>query len=428
MQGFSFRRHLLIIAVNTLLLFALAWATGLEWFLMSAGLGLYLIWLKVQQLRLLHWIHKGSEDPPVHANGIWGLIYQRLLSLRRQNHQEAKRLVSALQRVRASAEALPDAVVMLTNKGTIDWWNKAAGYLLGIQSGDRGLPLTNILRDPEFVAYSLLPKQPMQMRSPSQADTYLQVSLVNYNQGEQVLLARDITRLKQLEQMRQDFVANASHELRTPLTVFRGYVETLLDYQDDLPPAFRRPVQQMHVQTQRMNNLVNDLLVLTRLDSDIRSGEFEQVTMPRLLQSIIQDAQDLGKDKNQVLNLHIQCPDCLYGNPHELRSAFSNLVFNAVHYSGEHGVIDLIWRSAGEMLILEVKDNGIGIEARHLSRLTERFYRVDSSRATATGGTGLGLAIVKHVLQLHHAQLEIDSTLGKGSTFRCLFQRPAAKS
>jgi two-component system phosphate regulon sensor histidine kinase PhoR len=177
----------------------------------------------------------------------------------------------------------------------------------------------------------------------------------------------------------------------------------------------------MNQQAGRMQHLLNDLLLLARLETSSRPTENQPVAVGLLLQSIISDARALSGNRGHLISLDADPALQLKGSETELRSAFSNLVFNAVKYTPDEGEIRVRWWSDEQGAHLAVSDTGLGIEARHLPRLTERFYRVDSSRASNTGGTGLGLAIVKHVLLRHRASLDIASSLGKGSTFTCHF-------
>jgi two-component system phosphate regulon sensor histidine kinase PhoR len=235
------------------------------------------------------------------------------------------------------------------------------------------------------------------------------------------MLVRDVTRIHQLEQMRKDFVANDSHELRTPLTVICGYLETLLDNVDEVNPRWVRALQQMQQQGGRMQTLLNDLLLLAKLEATDYPSDNQPIDVPSLLQSIKNDAQALSGSKNQQITLDVESDVSLKGSEAELRSAFSNLIFNAVKYTPAEGKIRVRWWADGRGAHLSVQDSGIGIDSKHIPRLTERFYRVDSSRASNTGGTGLGLAIVKHVLLRHRGTLEINSVPGKGSVFICNF-------
>ena len=232
---------------------------------------------------------------------------------------------------------------------------------------------------------------------------------------------RDVTRLHQLEQMRKDFVANVSHELRTPLTVIAGYLETLLDNVEAVNPRWLRALQQMQQQGARMQTLLNDLLLLAKLEATDYPSDNQPVPLEPLLQTILADAQVLSGSRAHQLSLDVEPGLRLKGSDSELRSAFSNLVFNAVKYTPDAGEIQVRCWSDAEGAHISVRDNGPGIEARHLPRLTERFYRVDSSRASHTGGTGLGLAIAKHVLMRHRGHLQVQSRPGHGSTFTCHF-------
>ncbi|OBX35337.1 phosphate regulon sensor protein PhoR [Halomonas elongata] len=233
-------------------------------------------------------------------------------------------------------------------------------------------------------------------------------------------MARDITRLHRLEQMRRDFVANVSHELRTPLTVLSGYLETYGDMADQLPGRMGRGFEQMRSQTTRMQNLVNDLLLLSRLEIDQGGQDDTPIELSGLLDNVRRDAEALSSGQHQI-DVEIDEPRRLVGSEKEIHSALSNLAFNAVRYAGEQSHIVLRWTRHADGACLEVEDDGEGIDPHHIPRLTERFYRVDKGRSTATGGTGLGLAIVKHVLLRHDARLEIDSHPGEGAVFRCVF-------
>jgi two-component system phosphate regulon sensor histidine kinase PhoR len=283
--------------------------------------------------------------------------------------------------------------------------------------------VTNLVRHPRFKDYFELPAhpEPLELISPVNDRMHLQFHITQYGNGEHLMLVRDITRMHQLEQMRKDFIANVSHELRTPLTVIAGYLETLLDNVDDVNPRWLRALQQMQQQGGRMQNLLNDLLLLAKLEATDYPSDNQPVAVDLLLLSIKGDAQALSNERNHRISLDADHNIRLKGSEAELRSAFSNLVFNAVKYTPDNGEIRVRWWADEHGAHLSVQDSGIGIDAKHLPRLTERFYRVDSSRASNTGGTGLGLAIVKHVLLRHRARLDISSVPGKGSTFTCHF-------
>lgn len=399
---------------------------GHVWLVLSLGLTLFVAWSIRQQHALLKWLRNPSGTPP-NAQGLWGQLFDELYNRQRAHSAEIFRLRALLQRVRASAEAIPDGVIMVQNDGSIEWWNASAEAMLGLKQEDRGSALTNLIRDPKFVRYfNRGGGDSIKLSAPGREHVRLQMTLVTYNQTERLLMVRDITRLLQLEQMRQDFVANASHELRTPLTVLRGYLETILDQSDRVPSFLHRPLKQMFGQSKRMGNLVEDLLLLTRLDADETDDQGSEVFIDNLMGQLIEDAQALSGEKNHSITFTNEANVNLQGNPNALRSAFSNLVFNAVHYTPENGRIDIAWRNERGQLVFSVTDDGIGIDPAHIPRLTERFYRVDISRSSATGGTGLGLAIVKHVVQHHDGHLDVRSTLGQGSQFSCVFPHSRA--
>jgi len=334
------------------------------------------------------------------------------------------RLQAVIDRVQESTAALKDAVVMLDSLGNLEWWNRAAETLLGLKTPqDSGQSMTNLVRDPRFKEYFERGNYSEALEIPSPVNDHrrLQFHITRYGNHEHLLLVRDVTRLHQLEQMRKDFVANVSHELRTPLTVIAGYLETLLDNVEAVNPRWLRALQQMQQQGGRMQTLLNDLLLLAKLEATDYPSDNQPVAVDLLLLSIVNDAQALSGEQRHRISLEADPHLRLKGSEPELRSAFSNLVFNAVKYTPAEGEIRVRWYADEQGAYLAVSDSGMGIDARHLPRLTERFYRVDSSRASNTGGTGLGLAIVKHVLLRHRGQLDIASVPGKGSTFTCRF-------
>ncbi len=229
-------------------------------------------------------------------------------------------------------------------------------------------------------------------------------------------------RVQHLEKMRQDFVANVSHELRTPLTVIHGYLESLLKKFQGQHDE-RKIFEAMLHQSMRMERLVEDLLLLSRLESDIPDKHnFKPVYVAKIVEKIIADAKVLGANKNHLFSIEIAEDFVIHGIENELDSAFSNLIFNAVNYTPANGKISVRGYQNKNNLFFSVSDTGIGIETQHIERVTERFYRVDHDRSRKSGGTGLGLAIVKHVLLRHDAKLQIRSQFGIGSDFACIFE------
>ncbi|AMR65039.1 phosphate regulon sensor histidine kinase PhoR [Aquipseudomonas alcaligenes] len=420
-RGALARRLLLLLAVCGLI----GLITGQYAWALAIGLGAYLLWHLKQLLRLHAWLRERQpDDAPPEGYGLWGEVFDSIYHLQRRDQRVRGRLQAVIDRVQESTAALRDAVIMLDSEGNLEWWNRAAEQLLGLKTPqDSGQAITNLVRHPRFKEYFEAGQyqEALEIPSPINDRQRLQLQITRYGNNEHLMFVRDVTRLHQLEQMRKDFVANVSHELRTPLTVISGYLETLLDNVEEVNPRWLRALQQMQQQGSRMQNLLNDLLLLAKLEATDYPSDNQPVAMDLLLLSIRNDAQALSGSRNHRISLEADHQVRLKGSEAELRSAFSNLVFNAVKYSPEESEIRIRWWADEQGGHFSVADSGIGIEAKHLPRLTERFYRVDSSRASNTGGTGLGLAIVKHVLLRHRARLDITSVPGKGSTFTCHF-------
>ena len=420
-RGALIRRLLLLVGI-CLLLGAIsgqyAWALVL-------GLGAYLCWTLHQLLRLHTWLkHHQPDEPPPDSSGLWGEVFDSIYHQQRNEQRARARLQAVIDRAQESTSALKDAVIMLDSDGNLEWWNPAAETLLGLKTlQDSGQPIGNLVRHPRFKEYFARNNylEPLELPSPLSDSLHLQFHITQYGNQEHLVLVRDVTRLHQLEQMRKDFVANVSHELRTPLTVVVGYLETMLDSDEPVNPRWKRALHQMQQQAARMQSLLNDLLMLARLETADEVTEEKPVDIDLMLEGIRKDGQALSGERNHRISLEVANKVRIRGSEVKLRSAFSNLVFNAVKYTPDRGQIHIRWSGDEHGARLAVQDNGLGIEAKHLPRLTERFYRVDSSRASNTGGTGLGLAIVKHVLLRHRAHLDIDSRVGQGSTFICHF-------
>lgn len=405
----------------------LGWLVGLPGLGLAGGFAMCLFY-HLRQLRAAYrWLTQRPQDEPPAARGVWGELFDRLYRYQKSQRITQSRLRSTLARIQESSEAMRDSVVMLDRHGDLEWWNSAASNMLGLQTAhDRGQHITNLLRDPRFISYfnACDYSEPLTLTSPIDERRILQYQITLYGDDERLVMARDITRLHQLEQMRRDFVANVSHELRTPLTVLSGYLETYGEMADQLPPRLGRSIGQMQAQTQRMQNLVNDLLLLSRLEIDQGGQDHQPMDVTSLLNSVGADALALSEHQH-TLTIEGDYAAKLVGSEQEIRSAISNLAFNAVRYTPAGSEITLRWKAFDQGAFIEVCDDGEGIDPVHIPRLTERFYRVDKGRSTATGGTGLGLAIVKHVLLRHDAQLQIDSHPGEGARFRCVF--PAAR-
>jgi two-component system, OmpR family, phosphate regulon sensor histidine kinase PhoR len=409
---------------------ALAWAVGLLfgaraglWFavaLLSVALAFYLGYLSLLGV----WLDNPRLDEIPEGMGAWGEVFTRLYKARRDSEVTQRRLLDNEERFRRTISALPEGILLVDAALQIEWCNPEAERHLGISlRADQGLRLTNLVRDPAFVAFmtSARFEEPLVFRPLARPALVLSVGVIEFEPTRSIVITRDITQTERVDAMRRDFVANVSHELRTPLTVVNGFLETLLDSEVPLDDLRRRHLQLMHEQAGRMNRLIEDLLMLSRLESQESALLEEDVDMPLLLREVADEARALSNGRHTI---ELACdPAHVRGSRDELRSAVGNLVSNAIRYTPAGGSIRLSWRMADDGALVSVQDTGIGVAPEHVPRLTERFYRVDKSRSRETGGTGLGLAIVKHVLLRHDGRLEVESTPGVGSTFSAWLPR-----
>lgn len=370
--------------------------------------------------RILVWLRVGGKIPT--GSGIWEEIYYLIYRLRRRNKARKKRLIVMLERFRTATAALPDATVVLGPRDEIDWFNEAAERLLGLRRGDQGQQIGNFLRYPKFVEFLRQSDYDATVNTPSPVldKVQLEIRIVPYGEDLRLLVAQDVTHVRFMERVRSDFVANVSHELRTPLTVLKGFVETLEDAGDAVPDRYRKVFRHMQEQTERMEKLVDGLLSLTRLESSEHVPQ-KPIDVGALLHSVVEDAALVEREQAE-LELSLESEAQLLGSETELRSAFSNLVYNALKYTpAQGGRVIVRWCERDGAGVVEVEDNGPGIAAEHLPRLTERFYRVETGKSGGKDGVGLGLAIVKHVVTRHEGELKIVSAPGKGSRFACRF-------
>jgi two-component system phosphate regulon sensor histidine kinase PhoR len=369
---------------------------------------------------LLRWL-LDQKRPVPDGSGIWEDIFAELHRLSKSQRLEHERLTSALARFRSAGTAMPDAVVILDAENHIEWCNPMAERFLGIDAvKDAGQTIINLVRAPDFAAYLRQGAygDPLVIRLVRDEELTLSLRVIAYGQDQKLLLCRDVTQASRLETMRRDFVANVSHELKTPLTVVNGFLETLVDAKIRFTEARSREIfGLMQQQTARMMRLVEDLLTLSALESSPGLSDESEIDTVTLLESLHEEGLALSAGRHRV-TMDVGDAALIVGAESELRSAFGNLVANAVHYTQAGGQVRIGWRirESGEGEF-SVTDSGVGFEAHHIPRLTERFYRIDQSRSRETGGTGLGLAIVKHVLTRHQAGLEISSEPGRGSRF-----------
>ncbi|TSA51099.1 MAG: phosphate regulon sensor histidine kinase PhoR [Nitrosomonadales bacterium] len=424
MQNFWWR--ILWLAIPTALLCLILWplaggGAALAVFCLLAlsyfGGHLYQLW------QLGMWLKNPRAENIPTGFGVWEDIFAGLHQLVRRHASSETELSSALERFQHATAALPDGIVVLNATDQIEWCNTTAQHQFGLNlEHDIGQRIAYLVRQQEFLDYLQAHhySEPLKMHSLRTPDTTLEIQLVPFGNNLKLLICRDVSQLEKLEIMRRDFIANVSHELRTPLTVVAGFLETLPEMEGAMPESTRRYFELMQEQTNRMRWLVEDLLTLSQLESSQNIPQEAEIDVPTLLQTVLAEAKSLSKGRHHI-SLEADQTLWLRGSQQELHSAFGNLVSNAIRYTPDGGDITLHWNKRDNEAVFSVQDTGIGIEPQHISRLTERFYRVDRSRSRETGGTGLGLAIVKHILTRHQSRLEIRSEAGKGSTFSAVF-------
>jgi two-component system phosphate regulon sensor histidine kinase PhoR len=404
----------------------IGWVYGRPLFaVLLALLAVIAYWL--HQLRRVQLWLRDPRQPPPDIHGIWGDILSQVYRQQRREREDQARLQSTLDYFRDCFSSMREGVVIVDGRGVIGWSNTAARRLTGLRyPEDTGQHIANLIRAPAFHSYLEAGDYETPLQYPIAGDNrrYLEVQINRFGKGDRLLFFRDVSSMLRMEQIRRDFVANVSHELRTPLTVITGYLGTFLSDTGNLPPQYIKPMQQMTQQAVRMENLLKDLLWLSRIESEEREEKREQVDIGALLEELQDEL--LTSHPEREVKLLLETDHKVSGNYLELHSAVSNLVVNAFKYSPDDSVVTVRWHEVDGEYHLVVEDTGVGIDPVHLPRLTERFYRVDDSRAGSTGGTGLGLAIVKHVAVSHGARLQIESTPGRGSRFTLIFPGPIA--
>lgn len=414
------RRLLATVGVAT----AIGLASGELLLCYLAAALLHLAWLYRNLSRLLTWLRNRSTLDAPESPGLFEEITLEIDYLRERHRKRKKTLASYLRQFQQATRALPDATIVLDEDGEVQWANEASARYLGIRwPEDMGQRITNLIRHPKVREFVLAKRteSALEIPSPINPHRFLSILLAPYGESRWLFVARDITELHRANLVRSDFVANVSHELRTPITVFRGYLELLYEQRNMAPPPWLPALEQLNAHANRMQELVEELLLLSRLEQSDRVSDPEPVLVSEMLADILKQARIVSGAREHLFTLETDASLRILGSASELKSCFTNLVVNAVNYTPARGVIRVRWLGDARGAHLEVQDNGIGIAEEHLDRLTERFYRVDSARARGDGGTGLGLAIVKHVLIRHGGTLDIRSQLGAGSTFRCDF-------
>lgn len=437
-----FQHFIFLLTLQLLLGGLLGWWAGVWGSVAGAVFAswMYVGWLVINRNRLLEWLRKGANEQeiPTLESGL-AEVSARLLRILRVKSKEVDVAEAHLQELFAMLQASPNGVLLLNENGLIEWFNEIAAQHFGFDKGrDKFQLLGNLLRDPVFNAYYLGNNYSQGVtlegrESTASRPVRVAVQIYPYGEGKRLILSHDITAIEQADVMRRDFVANVSHEIRTPLTVLAGFLETMTTL--ELSPDSRMDyLKKMSRQAVRMRQLVEDLLVLSRLEGNPLPGYENWIPVKQLLAHCEEEGKGLSQLLNDgklahdftiVLDEQLERSE-IAGVDAELRGAFSNLVNNAVRYTPAHGKIIVRWQKLPNgNASFSVQDSGPGIDEAFLPRLTERFYRVDKGRSRDTGGTGLGLAIVKHVAQRHGGHLEINSKVGEGSTFTIIF--PASR-
>ncbi|PKA29027.1 two-component system sensor histidine kinase PhoR [Cedecea lapagei] len=387
----------------------------LPWFLLAAVTCL-LVWHFWNLLRLSWWLWVDRSMTPPPGSGSWEPLLYGLHQMQMRNKKRRRELGSLIKRFRSGAESLPDAVILTTEEGTMFWCNGLAQQLLGLRwPDDNGQNILNLLRYPEFTLYLKKRDFTRPHNLVLNNGRHLEFRVMPYSDQQWLMVARDVTQMHQLEGARRNFFANVSHELRTPLTVLQGYLEMMQEQTLEGAPR-EKALHTMREQTHRMEGLVKQLLTLSKIEAAPTLAMNETIDVPMMLRVVEREAQTLSHKRHQF-TFELDNNLKVLGSEDELRSAISNLVYNAVNHTPEGTQIIVRWQRVPTGAEFSVEDNGPGIGPEHIPRLTERFYRVDKARSRQTGGSGLGLAIVKHAVNHHDSRLDIQSTPGKGTRF-----------
>lgn len=416
LERLSWKRLAMELVLFCLPALLLGWLIGyLPWLLLVSLLAA-LAWNFYNQLKLSHWLWVDRSMTPPPGRWSWEPLFYGLYQMQLRNRRRRRELALLIKRFRSGAESLPDAVVMTTEEGNIFWCNGLAQLLLGFRwPEDNGQHILNLLRYPEFGRYLQRQDFSKPLTLQLNNERHVEFRVMPYSEGQLLMVARDVTQMRQLEGTRRNFFANVSHELRTPLTVLQGYLEMMQDEEPEGSPH-AKALGTMQEQTRRMDGLVKQLLTLSRIESAPVLELQEPVDIPLMLRMLQREAETLSGGRHEII-FRVNEQLKVFGNEDQLRSAVSNLVYNAVNHTPDGTKIEVHWQRAPQGAQFQVSDNGPGIAAQHLPRLTERFYRVDKARSRQTGGSGLGLAIVKHALSHHDARLDIMSEIDLGTRF-----------
>ena len=406
----------------------LGYITGYWLTCVTLSLLVFIAWLLLQLSRLHQWLKSGApiENAP-EAAGSARHIINLICAIKNENTKQQANLEELISRFDAATGAMPDAMLIVNDNQNIEWANPAAQKLLGIDaSRDIGQRIDNIVRDPEITRYlhAANYSQPLEFASPGSGENNRMLRIIPYGEGRRLLCVHDHQDLLRLQKVRKAFIANASHEMRTPLTVIIGYLEALT-LREETEPATKRGIEGALEQAHRLKQLIEDLLSLSRLESlPLIKSQMQQVELGMLVHESIELIKSSAVYFDHQFELSINHDLRIKGDNRELQSAVQNVIENAVKYSAGNTLIKVIVEltQSGDARLV-VKDQGEGIEQKHIARLAERFYRVDKGRSRDKGGTGLGLSIVKHIMERHDGELIISSVIGEGTQVELFFPK-----
>jgi len=389
--------------------------------LMSCFLVLHMFWI----YKLSKWLNNPSLSNLPHGTGVWQHIFSKHYQILKESKKSKKNLVSTLDQFTQAAEALMDGVVALNESNEIIWSNRRSQVMLNLNSKkDTGQPINYIFRNTDLISY--LEKgnyeESIKINLEASNTKTIEIKIVMFGEKQKVLIAKDISQAIKIESDRKEFISNVSHELKTPLTVISGFIETLEDMFTISGKEHKNILKMMSDQAYNMSKLIDDLLLLSNVESSIFQNRSEKLLINTIMSKIKKNISILDA-KNHKIKYQINSSLNIYGSKKEIESAFLNLITNAVRYTDKDGFISISWGLINGLPIFEVRDTGSGIEQKHINRITERFYRVDTDRSRDTGGTGLGLSIVKNIIKKHDGELKITSAIGKGSSFKLIFNK-----
>lgn len=426
MQDSGWKREKITLLIFVFLAIVSGAVSGFWTISLLLWLIIYVTW-KIHQFNSFYqWYMAGASKHKIPENhGVFEAITCQVINNKNQTKETQKRNKYLLKQFVTTAQALPFATLLLNQRFEIQWCNHIAQEILGVNDMDANTKIDNIIREPEFVELLNSGKKDQETKLAhfKDRDKSIHVRLINIHKDRYLMVARDISAQEALQNSRKAFVANASHELRTPLTVISGYLE-MLQSSEHINEEWSEAIDQAKEQANRMSTIIDDMLKLSRIEHDrVIPSQDTEVPMPELLNGLFNDIKNGTNSRDHVMTAEIDSSLSIRGDASEITSICLNLMHNALIHTPKGTNIKVRWFEHNGEANFWVVDDGPGIDAKHLPHLTERFYRVDNSKARNHQSTGLGLAIVKHICLKHSALFEIDSSLGDGATFKAIFPR-----